>query len=113
MPRSCCCWAAVPAPALWLAALGGSCLAAWRWGFLAETREFAALLEEETRRGACVSLKDLAVNGADLLKLGYAPGPALGAALNGLLARVVDGSLENRREVLLAAAVDMKRAAAP
>ena len=82
-------------------------------GFLAETREFAALLEEETRRGVCVSLKDLAVNGADLLKLGYAPGPALGAALNGLLARVVDGSLENRREVLLAAAVDMKRAAAP
>ena len=32
MPHSCCCWAAVPAPALWLAALGGSCLAAWRWG---------------------------------------------------------------------------------
>ena len=32
MPRFCCCWAAVPAQALWLAALGGSCLAAWRWG---------------------------------------------------------------------------------
>ena len=53
------------------------------------------------------------MTGADLLKRGYAPGPALGAALNGLLARVVDGSLENRREVLLAASVDMKRAAAP
>ena len=47
------------------------------------------------------------------LAFGPHPGPALGAALNGLLARVVDGSLENRREVLLAAAVDMKRAAAP
>ena len=81
-------------------------------GFLAETREFAALLEEETRRGACVSLKDLAVNGADLIKLGYAPGPALGAALNGLLARVVDGSLENQREALLAEAEKMKSAGA-
>lgn len=81
-------------------------------GFLAETREFAALLEEETRRGACVSLKDLAVNGADLINLGYAPGPALGAALNGLLARVVDGSLENRREALLAEAEKMKSAGA-
>ena len=77
---------------------------------MAETREFAALLEEEARRGACVSLKDLAVNGADLIKLGYAPGPALGAALNGLLARVVDGSLENRREALLAEAEKMKSA---
>ena len=81
-------------------------------GFLAETREFVALLEEETRRGACVSLKDLAVNGADLIKLGYAPSPALGAALNGLLARVVDGSLENRREALLAEAEKMKSAGA-
>lgn len=32
MPRSCCCWAAVPAQALWVGCIGGSCLAAWRWG---------------------------------------------------------------------------------
>ena len=48
----------------------------------------------------CFSLKDLAVNGRDLTALGY-KGPAVGKALNELLAVVMDGSLPNEREALL------------
>ncbi len=48
----------------------------------------------------CFSLKDLAVNGRDLTALGY-KGPAVGKALNKLLAVVMDGSLPNEREALL------------
>lgn len=54
------------------------------------------LLEED----ACFSLKQLAVRGGDLLALGLS-GPAVGAALDGLLSRVVDGELPNEREALL------------
>lgn len=54
------------------------------------------LLEED----ACFSLRQLAVNGRDLLALGLS-GPAVGAALEELLGKVVDGTLPNKREALL------------
>lgn len=54
------------------------------------------LLEED----ACFSLKQLAVKGGDLLALGLS-GPAVGAALEELLGRVVDGALPNDRDALL------------
>lgn len=54
------------------------------------------LLEQEV----CFSLKQLAVNGRDLLKLGFS-GPALGAMLENLLDRVMEGELPNEREALL------------
>ena len=56
------------------------------------------ILEKET----CFSLKDLAVNGDDLIAAGYAPGPALGAALKLLLDAVIDGRAENEKSALLA-----------
>lgn len=59
-----------------------------------------ALLAKE----ACFSLKDLAVNGSDLLALGVPKGPAVGAALNALLEAVLGGELPNEREALLEAA---------
>ena len=49
---------------------------------------------------ACFSLRDLAVNGGDLLALGLR-GPAVGEALNALLEQVLDGTLPNEREALL------------
>ena len=61
-----------------------------------------ALLEQLLREEACFSLKQLAVNGRDLLALGF-QGPAVGRMLERLLDAVVDGTLENRREVLLKA----------
>lgn len=57
------------------------------------------LLAEE----ACFSLKQMAVNGHDLLKLGFT-GPAIGSALNRLLDGIVSGDLPNEREALLAQA---------
>lgn len=62
-----------------------------------------ALLERVLEERDCLSLRDLAVNGNDLLALGYPPGPDLGAALGFLLGEVVEGRLENRRDSLLAA----------
>ena len=56
------------------------------------------LLAEDT----CFSLRQLAVNGRDLLALGLS-GPAVGAALEALLEKVVDGALPNEREALLEA----------
>lgn len=56
------------------------------------------LLEED----ACFSLKNLAVNGNDLMALGL-QGPAVGQALNRLLDLVIDGSLPNERDALLTA----------
>ena len=57
-----------------------------------------ALLERE----ACFSLRDLAVNGGDLLAAGLSPGPAVGQALNALLDAVTDGRVANERAALLA-----------
>ena len=48
----------------------------------------------------CFALKQLAVNGRDLLALGLS-GPAVGAALEELLEQVMDGTLPNEREALL------------
>ena len=55
-------------------------------------------------------LSDLAVSGDDLLALGYAPGPDLGAALRTLLTEVVDQPDRNTREGLLRRAEELLRA---
>jgi putative nucleotidyltransferase with HDIG domain len=57
------------------------------------------LLEEERRSPH--RLAHLAVDGSDLLALGYREGPALGAALGRLLDLVLDDPAANERETLL------------
>ena len=49
----------------------------------------------------CLTLRDLALNGRDLMAMGYT-GPAIGKALQRLLDAVVDGLCENDREALIA-----------
>ena len=49
---------------------------------------------------ACISLRDLAVNGHDLMQLGYS-GPAIGQALQYLLDQVLDEQTPNEKEALL------------
>ena len=71
---------------------------------LARLAQWEALLDQVVGEGDCLSLRDLAVKGEDLLALGFAAGPELGATLRHLLEEVVEGRLENHREVLLAAA---------
>jgi len=46
-------------------------------------------------------LSDLAVDGTDLIGLGFSPGPAIGDALDRLLEEVVEEPALNRRETLL------------
>src|SRR3954449_1089206 len=60
------------------------------------------LLEQERKQPH--RLEDLAVDGADLLTLGYSEGPELGRALSALLDAVVDDPSLNTRDELLARA---------
>ena len=58
-----------------------------------------ALLEQE--RAQPHRLTDLAVDGADLIELGFEEGPALGQALDALLDAVVEDPTQNTRDSLL------------
>jgi tRNA nucleotidyltransferase (CCA-adding enzyme) len=72
---------------------------------LAELARFREVLERE--RSSPHRLRDLAVNGADLIELGYRPGPDLGRALDRLLHEVVGDPSLNRREWLLTRAREL------
>ena len=69
-------------------------------GRLTEIDRAEAILDGLLAKQACLSLRDLVVNGGDLLALGLR-GPAVGEALNALLEQVLDGTLPNEREALL------------
>jgi tRNA nucleotidyltransferase (CCA-adding enzyme) len=60
---------------------------------------FRATLERE--RASPHRLADLAVDGHDLIELGYTPGPQLGHVLQELLRAVVDDPRRNNRDELL------------
>ena len=62
-----------------------------------------ALLEKLLAEERCFTLRQLAVNGRDLMALGLA-GPAVGRMLQQLLAQVLDGTLPNDHAALLDAA---------
>ena len=66
---------------------------------LAQTGELARAL---LARQPCLTLKDLAVDGRDVMAAGL-EGPAVGRVLRALLAQVAEGALPNHREVLLRA----------
>jgi len=71
-----------------------------------ETRIFdraEALIGEILAEEACLSLKDLAVDGRDLMALGFS-GKAIGSCLSQLLELVLDEQLPNEKEALLQAA---------
>ena len=59
------------------------------------------------REAHALRREDLAIGGRELLELGFERGPALGAALERLLQRVVDDPSLNTRERLLALAREM------
>ena len=67
-------------------------------GIFSKIRE---VLEEIRAENACLTLKDLAVNGYDLQALGLT-GRAIGQCLNILLEKVLEEELPNEREALLA-----------
>lgn len=63
-----------------------------------------ALLRQLLQEEACLRIKDLAINGQDLLKLGFTAGPAIGRCLDALLAMVQEERITNTPQQLLDAA---------
>ncbi|MGM9550544.1 MAG: CCA tRNA nucleotidyltransferase [Faecousia sp.] len=75
---------------------------------MAQFGQLRAILEDIRAEAACLTVKDLAVNGNDLLAVGYR-GKAVGEALKALLEQVLDEALPNEREALLAFAAEKRR----
>lgn len=66
------------------------------------------LYRQVQEQNQCVSLKDLAVNGSDLIKAGWKPGKELGSVLQKLLELVLEQPQCNTREILLTEAEKYK-----
>lgn len=74
---------------------------------LAELQQTERLVNQALADDACLTLRDLAVRGGDLLALGLR-GPAVGRMLRALLAQVVDGTVPNEKQTLCALAARRK-----
>lgn len=64
-------------------------------------RSFTQLYETILQRGDCLSVKDLAVDGSDLMAAGVKAGPAVGEVLQKLLDRVLSDPSLNTKEQLM------------
>jgi tRNA nucleotidyltransferase (CCA-adding enzyme) len=73
---------------------------------LAENRGHLAELEKIVAEHKCFSLRDLAVDGDDLITAGFDRGPEIGRMLDYLLNAVLDGKLENDKAALMGALRD-------
>ena len=72
-----------------------------------EAHKILRLYEEAEaliQSGSCLFLRDLAIDGRDLMALGFKEGPAVGKTLRHLLDQVIEGHLKNDRAALLSAA---------
>lgn len=69
---------------------------------LAVQDKWERLFAEVQEKRQCVSLKTLAVTGADLIALGMKPGKEMGQTLKALLDHVLDHPEDNVKEILLA-----------
>ena len=68
---------------------------------LQNIQDIRACYEEIIERKECVSLKDLAITGSDLIAVGMKPGKEIGEVLERLLELVLDNPESNTRENLL------------
>ena len=73
----------------------------------AEYDNLEKLIEDAIEKQRCFSLKQLAVNGNDLVRIGIPPSQTTGKILNILLEKVINGENENNKEVLLQAAAEI------
>ena len=72
-----------------------------------EIMEVGKILDEILNEKEAFSLKDLAVNGDDLIENGFQEGKELGIVLAGLMELVIDDPELNKREILLRRAKEM------
>lgn len=75
---------------------------------LEELKKAEAMLDSILDRGLCFSLKDLQLNGSDLIALNIPQGVAIGKILSLLLEAVLDGKCPNSRDQLLKYALKIK-----
>ncbi len=66
-------------------------------------------IDEIINQNEPLSVKELAVNGGDLMEIGYKQGKEIGIILNSLIEKVLDNPELNTREQLLKMAVEKKR----
>lgn len=66
-----------------------------------ELNEIEMLLNDVLKEKECFSLRNLAVNGNDLINIGYITGKELGDTLNQLLQLVINGQCANNKDELL------------
>ena len=72
-------------------------------------RQFAllrAVIDEVLSEQPCLTVKDLAIDGKDLIALGFAPSPRLGKCLQWLLTQVQNEQIPNDSSALRSAAAD-------
>jgi len=62
------------------------------------------IYQEVLNQSMCFNLKDMNINGKDLLLNGFKEGKQIGSMLNKLLELVIDGIVENNKDDLLMAA---------
>ncbi len=67
-------------------------------GYSEKIKDLTRLIRE---RGDCLSLRELAVSGNDLLKAGVKPGKNMGGILDAMLAQVIEDPSRNTKEFLL------------
>lgn len=65
-------------------------------------------LEDVLNKKECFSLRDLEIDGNDLINIGYKPGKEIGVVLKTLLDLVINGEIINKKEILLDIAERMK-----
>lgn len=68
---------------------------------LQNIRDMEKCYQEILEKQECVSLKDLAISGSDLIANGMKPGKEIGYVLNSLLEKVIENPELNTRETLL------------
>ncbi len=76
---------------------------------LADIDGVEALYRQSLARQECVTLKDLAVNGRDLIEAGFRPGKELGVVLESLLEAVIEDPQLNEKSRLLELAEEKKK----
>lgn len=75
---------------------------------LEELAEAEKILNDILQSGLCYSLKGLAINGADLIKLGIPEGAEIGKTLSFLLNAVMDGKCPNHNAELIKYTIQQK-----
>lgn len=75
---------------------------------LLEIKEIESVINRIIEQNQCFSIKDLRVNGKDLLSVGIPEGPEVGRTLSSLLQAVIDGQCSNDFHSLISYAQEMK-----